>query len=337
MASSNIIDQKLLFIHVPKTAGTSFRLAAEGYFGNESSFFDYGPNSDETSNLIHQYTNADRDLFILHQAFKKHTGMFLSGHIHAAKYAGIFTSLNTITFVRNPVEQVLSHFQHYVRFNNYQKDLECFINEKRFQNIHSRLLAGRNLELFGFIGLTEFYAQSIELINAYYNIKLKVLKKNVSRQNCNQINTPSDDLIALIKFVNADDLKLYHKAKSIFSNRLNLFNLKKSYRYLIVHKRSLQSIQGAAFEKDQKAALMIDILINERLHATVKACRYDAGLLRYSLPREGFVGFHYHFEKPLQEDDRITIKIDEQTQKHFQIKNGISVSIHPGDICVAKE
>lgn len=327
MPAPNNIKPKLLFIHIPKTAGTSFRLAAQACFGTESSFFDYSPNSSETSKLIHQFTDAGQDLYILQQAFKKHNGIFLSGHIPATKFAPIFASLDTITFVRSPVDQVLSHYHHYVRFNNYQQNLEYFINEKRFQNIHTRMLAGRNLEFFGFIGITEYFSQSIRLINDYYNINLKTLRTNVSEETPEVREKIPDDLIELIKSVNSDDLKLYQKAKSIFSNRLELFNLNKPYRILILHKPGLQSIQGAAFEKDQGVALMVDILKNDQLIATVKACKYDPGLLRFSLPRKGFVGFQHRFDKPLRENDRISIRIDKQTRKNFQIKKGVFVKI----------
>lgn len=264
---------------------------------------------------------------MLHQAFKKHKRMFLCGHIPASKYAPLFASLNTIAFIRNPVDQVLSHYRHYVSFNNYQQDLESFINEKRFQNIHSRMLAGMDLDFFGFIGITESYTQSIKLINAYFNINLETLRRNVRVRNPDGEDKIPDDLIDLIESVNSDDIKLYHRAKRIFSDRLKLFSLNQPYQNLILYKRNLQFIQGAAFEKEQTAALMVDVYKNDRLIATVKACNYDPGLLRYSLPGKGFVGFRHTFEKELQENDQITLRIGKHTQKNFQIKNNTFVNL----------
>ena len=44
--------QHLLFVHIPKTAGTSFRLAAQQFYGENNVFFDYGLESVETSKEI---------------------------------------------------------------------------------------------------------------------------------------------------------------------------------------------------------------------------------------------------------------------------------------------
>ena len=49
----------LFFIHIPKTAGSSFRVAAEQYFGSEATYFDYGNGSKETSESI-ETVNAEK-------------------------------------------------------------------------------------------------------------------------------------------------------------------------------------------------------------------------------------------------------------------------------------
>ena len=55
----------LFFVHIPKTAGTSFRKACENYFGTPYSAYDYSPNSSDTSALVLDcmYRNHDFLLF----------------------------------------------------------------------------------------------------------------------------------------------------------------------------------------------------------------------------------------------------------------------------------
>ena len=48
----------LFFIHISKTAGSSFRVAAERYFGKEHVFYDYGPKANETNPDIPLYESV---------------------------------------------------------------------------------------------------------------------------------------------------------------------------------------------------------------------------------------------------------------------------------------
>lgn len=62
---------RILFIHIPKTAGTSFRLASKDYFKEDNTYFDYSLNSVETSEIIKQKIYTENDFFSLKQYFDK--------------------------------------------------------------------------------------------------------------------------------------------------------------------------------------------------------------------------------------------------------------------------
>ena len=53
----------LFFIHISKTAGSSFRVAAERYFGKEHVFYDYGPKANETNPDIRTLDYEKRDRY----------------------------------------------------------------------------------------------------------------------------------------------------------------------------------------------------------------------------------------------------------------------------------
>ena len=53
----------MFFIHIPKTAGTSFRKAAEEYYGLERICYDYAPHSGETSKIVIQEVYENKDNF----------------------------------------------------------------------------------------------------------------------------------------------------------------------------------------------------------------------------------------------------------------------------------
>lgn len=297
------MNKHILFIHIPKTAGTSFRLSAKNYFGDENVFFDYNISSSETSKVIIDHIYKGKDLYALNLDLFKHKQIFLSGHFNATKYAALFDTLNTITFVRNPIDQVISHYKHFITYSNYKEDIKTFIKENRFKNIQSKMLTSRALELYGFIGLTERYNESIELINKNYKLNLEPLTLNVAI-NEKEIGS---DIIDLIAKENELDIRLYEKAKRIFDTQLKCHEKNKPYTYGFIQELNANKIRGIAFQKENKHPIEIEIYNNNELITVTHATNYRQGILMYSSTRKAFVGFDYNFEKPIS--DLSTIKV----------------------------
>lgn len=88
----------IFFVHVPKTAGTSFRKSAESYFGEGAVLYDYSAQSEETSPLVNSHVYQQPDLFEFYHAQKSNRFAFLSGHVNAGKYMHLFGACHTVTF-----------------------------------------------------------------------------------------------------------------------------------------------------------------------------------------------------------------------------------------------
>jgi len=81
-----------------------------------------------------------------------------------------------------------------------------------YQNAQSRLLAGISEETF--IGVTEFYRESLQYLNRVNGWNLSTRKKNVGRRGGGgkfAINLPAHELDLFYK-MNADDVELYKTA-----------------------------------------------------------------------------------------------------------------------------
>ncbi len=286
-------DNHILFVHIPKTAGTSFRKAAEKYFLKENVYYDYGQNSVETSEIILNKIYKQEDMYALDNYFETKKQIFLSGHFHAAKYGTLFKTVNTIAFVRNPVEQVISHYNHHCRYLDYKESLETFVKDKRFKNIQSRILSGRPIELYGFIGLTEAYAKSIELINDYYDLNIEVLSENINEKKELTSKTINEEIRALIREENQEDILLYSKVENIFQERVKCYEENKQYIHVLIQEKTDKKIRGCAFYKTTDKAINVKIFSNSNLLDVVQTKSFRPGLLHYKLPRKGFVGFDY--------------------------------------------
>jgi len=284
---------KIFFVHIPKTAGTSFRNGLEKEFGFKNSFFDYGLNSAETSDIIREVIYKEKDFLELKEYFKKQKNIFLSGHVPVAKYMNIFDTLSVVSFVREPVSQVISHFVHFKTKHNYEKTIEEFIEEKRSQNIQSRLLGAKPLELFGFIGLTEEYDTSIKIINHYFNTDIKVFKSNTNKQSNKFKESLSDKIIERIKEVNKKDIELYKKVKKLFEKHKKCLEENKAFIYKYIQKDTEDLTVGIAFQREGNQAVEIEIKDKENNNFLIKAKSFRPGMLQHNLPRDGFVGFEY--------------------------------------------
>lgn len=161
----------MLFIsvHLPKTAGTSFATALEYHFG-DSLLLDYAdipintPRHDRNKAAIrNSLSNAEYDF----QGIK-----CIHGHFLPLKYLLLSDRLDAlfITWMRNPIERVVSHFYFWQRNFNPETalplhrkmmaenwSLERFCLGPEVRNLYFQFLYGFPLEYFSFIGITEHY------------------------------------------------------------------------------------------------------------------------------------------------------------------------------------
>ncbi len=201
----------IIFVHIPKTAGTSFRQGMLEVFGRKALLFDYGPDAPETDVSIR--TLYEQDEFSPRRVAEETGGKeckALCGHFPLSRYLDVFPGSTVISFIREPLQRCYSEFLHWQRFKGYSQSFEDFFQQKGQINLQSRWLDG--LPKNGLVGVSEYYDQSLVMINRALSISVPVFKLNTQREN---IYSPysagliGESLIRQFYEMNSRDVSLY--------------------------------------------------------------------------------------------------------------------------------
>lgn len=301
----------IFYVHIPKTAGTSFKYAVEQYFGSSSVVKNYGPKSVETHAIVRSDIKAP-DFFKLKTLLNNEKSEIYLGHVNVLPTARVFPARSIFTLLRHPVSQVLSHYNHYQRWYGYSDTIEKFVETPGFKNIQSRMLARFPKNLLGLIGITEHYQDSLDLFNYHFKTEIDVHEKNINDQKV--ISEIDTELQALIEKHNSDDLALYHESLVQFGQRLELMKKGKEWCHAICDKVESTSIEGIAFWSKNDAPVELVLYVEGIEASTFLANLYMARFLQYNLSRCGHVGFRCLLPKGV-DLDKVELFVKETKQK----------------------
>jgi Galactose-3-O-sulfotransferase len=229
--------RQLCFLHIGKTAGTSVQHALFEVMQDTAIFHESLPNFDRVSAA----ELAINDLVI---------GHFMHQHVAKLRPDRFMT-----TFLRDPVERVISSY-HFLRSKspvegysktaieaakamtlgeflrsedpgvrmiteNFQAKALAYDIRPEHQGAISDLQgeAERNLSRFDFVGIVEYFDQSIAALSDATGADLSVKKLNINEARSSEPAASSAE-IALIRQLNAVDILLYTKAKEKFERTI---------------------------------------------------------------------------------------------------------------------
>ncbi|MFL5342601.1 MAG: hypothetical protein ACJ8F7_20910 [Gemmataceae bacterium] len=211
----------LISLHLPKTAGTSFAAALESRFGPR---------------LLRDYA----DLPINTPRSERHAAAFraglamaetggpdahcIHGHFLPVKYLPLADrrDVRFITWIRDPVARVLSHYYYWQRTYNPQSaptlhrkvmeegwSVERFCLGPELRNLYCQFLWAFPLENFEFIGVTEYYDEDLTYFaRRYLGTTVEPVRLNGAAAEPPVPASLRDEIAA----AHADDVALYQRA-----------------------------------------------------------------------------------------------------------------------------
>ena len=179
----------IVSVHIPKTAGTSFREGLEQEFGQRL-LTDYGdfPLSDSIPNRWHRLCTR-LEVRRRRDSLRKDYDV-VHGHFIASKYSSLTHDAAFCAFFRDPVNRVLSQYRYILSDPNPQHQmrrkilseglsLARFGSLPRQRRLYGLFTAGWPMERFAFVGIIEEYRLSLDLFNAIFGVRIPYLQSNI--------------------------------------------------------------------------------------------------------------------------------------------------------------
>ncbi len=305
-------EKGLLFAHIPKTAGTSLRLAVQRHVKGWKVYADYDVDNPTTSRKIRKFYEDD-DFSKISEINGPKT--LLAGHFPITKYLPYYPIHRVISFVRDPVQRVISHFHDLQRRHGYAESLETFIKQRRFQNTQSRFFRGVPVEAVGFIGICEKYDESIDVINKVFNIEIPVTKYNTNKKKKDDQYSPPEEIVELVSQSNKADCELYDKALQLFNHRQAMLESGHGFVYGKIEAMEDNKISGWAVNPESSLGVNLNLLVDGVVRGNTIANQSINFLDDLNLINHPNVGFDLHIDGINPGDAKIEIRIDESNQE----------------------
>ncbi|SPE54923.1 hypothetical protein SBV1_1990003 [Verrucomicrobia bacterium] len=199
----------IIFLHIPKTAGSTFQFILENSFGVFACH----------TNHAKKPVFTQSDLQFAQRVFPRLRS--IAGHNLIDPLGLSAPDPFYMTFLREPVARVISHYQDSVLAGANRRSFEQTLAQEDYvENLQVKLMAGgRNLdkakvflEKCGFVGLTEKFEHSLHVLERLspFRLNLRYRRRRVSPDNTIKKSLLSDNrIVEMITEHNKLDLELY--------------------------------------------------------------------------------------------------------------------------------
>jgi hypothetical protein len=194
-------SDRFVFLHIMKTGGTSIRDSLKECYGRDMMVdYSYRHDREKGKGLL----SFKKSLTIYPENYEDFKVIF--GHFNFDKYSHL--KRPTITFLREPISRVESHYsRNWARNPRFRLEEFCQITS----NIMT-FMTGGDLSKFLFVGIMEYFPLSISKLSKVLGKTIYMQRKNVTSYKYHFSKQDRD----IVKKYNLDDIELYKQALDRF-------------------------------------------------------------------------------------------------------------------------
>lgn len=136
----------------------------------------------------------------------------VSSQMPIRHWTGAFHPASVVTFLRDPVDRIVSNYRMHVRQKRFTGSFAEFYESHDQINAQSRQLSGTNLRDLGFIGLFELMPDMLKALSRHLGVELRMRHDNGAGRS----PRPTIDQATRTRILalNEDDLCLYNHVKA---------------------------------------------------------------------------------------------------------------------------
>ncbi|MDF2798283.1 MAG: hypothetical protein K0R85_1027 [Devosia sp.] len=221
---------ELISVHVPKCAGSSFRETLERAYSTDAVAFDYGDrpvdpcspgNLDPVGYVDRQWPTIEANI---------QNKLAVHGHFRASKYDFAGDSCARITFLRHPVDRLISHYYFWLSLPRHGHSLQDYLLDHELTLIQFAQLPymqyfytglffqGVDMKRFDFIGRCDAMPTEIERLGTLLGRRLEMRHTNINSyagyQEVRRHTIDDASTLSTLKSLLADDIRFYERALS---------------------------------------------------------------------------------------------------------------------------
>lgn len=269
-AGSQPVVKDVVFVHIPKTAGTSMRNMLVAALPAATKIFHY---HEDTAKISGTFTNAftsgivtPEKLLAHRSTLRRDQQLLVCGHFPVSDLTRAFHPASFVTFLRDPVDRVVSNYRYSVKSGTFAGSFADFYESADQINVQCRQLRGADLRDIGFIGLVERMPEMVRALSRHLGVELRPRVDNVTSHFP---RLPIDAATrSRILALNHDDLCLYQHIEAnldYFTNYRGRPDISSRLGRGKVYRTNEGTLIGWALAHDPGQLVQIEVRIGAQL------------------------------------------------------------------------